>query len=131
MILLDTHTLIWFFSQESQLSHKALKTIETAKKENNIFVSAISVWEISMLVKKDKLILKQDVDKWLEIVKRTSYVTYCPIDAEIARQSVILPKFDNPDPADRIIIATARKLNVPIVTKDKKMHTYTGVTCIW
>lgn len=84
-----------------------------------------------MLVKKDKLILKQDVDKWLEIVKRTSYVTFCQIDAEIARQSVILPKFDNPNPADRIIITTARKLSVPIVTKDTKMHTYTGVTCIW
>ena len=84
-----------------------------------------------MLVEKGKLVLKIDVSKWLEIVNKSTYIQFIPVDADIARQSVTLPGFSNPDPADRIIIATAQSLQVPIITKDKKMHQYSGISCIW
>lgn len=131
MILLDTHTFVWFFSNDSRLSSKAKRHIEKAKSEGSISVSAISIWEIFMLVKKEKLTLKFDVHKWLEIANKASYLRFVPVDNDIAGQSVILPGFTNPDPADRIIVATAQILHVPIVTKDQKMHAYKGITCIW
>ena len=99
--------------------------------ENKIFVSAISVWEIAVLVQKKRLRMTLPVQDWIREAKRLPFLSILPIDDIIALQSVLLPDFKNPDPADRLIVATARHHNCPLVTKDQKIIQYPHVTTIW
>ncbi len=82
-----------------------------------------------MLVHQGKLQLTMDVDIWVAHTEALPFVTFVPISNRIAIQSVILPI--HPDPADRIIIATALSLGATIVTKDSKMSAYANIQTVW
>ena len=131
MIVLDTHALVWWVAGDSTLSKKAKAAIERELSGGEIIVSAISAWEIAMLVEREKLVLSMDVGSWLATVSGVEAVRFMPIDAEIAIKSVDLPGDFHKDPADRMIVATARKLAVPLVTKDEKIRSYAHVKTIW
>ena len=131
MIVLDTHALVWWVAGDSTLSKKAKAAIERELSGGEIIVSAISAWEIAMLVKREKLVLSMDVGSWLATVSAVEAVRFMPVDAEIAIKSVDLPGDFHKDPADRMIVATARKLAVPLVTKDEKIRSYAHVKTIW
>ena len=132
MICLDTHTLIWFFSNPELLSANALSAIEGALHEKRpVCISAISVWEISLLVHKGRLILTMSVERWLDHVLNLSMLKVISVDAAIARKSVFLPGSMHPDPADRIITATCLLNNNPLVTRDRKLHKYPFIETIW
>src|SRR3990167_4721162 len=119
MIVLDTHTLIWWIDGPQKLSKKARKIIEKEKtKEGNILVSSISTLEIYRLVKNGKLQLINHVDSWLEKIESLPAVRFIPIDNRIAAYSINLPDFDHKDPADRIIIATDLNTGAKLVTSD-------------
>ena len=72
-----------------------------------------------------------DVEDWLNNVESLPGITFLPIDRHTAVQSVRLPEPFNQDPADRIIVATARRLNLPLVTANKQIHVYKQVKTIW
>ena len=129
MILLDTHTWIWWVDDSTQLSQRAKVTIDTAAADSGFYLSSISAWEVAMLVHQGKLQLTMDVDIWVAHTEALPFVTFVPISNRIAIQSVTLPI--HPDPADRIIIATALSLGATIVTKDSKMSAYTNIQTIW
>ena len=131
MIVLDTHALVWWVTGDATLSNKARKTIEREQSGGVIIVSAISAWEISMLVAHGRLVLSMDVSSWLATVSEIDVVRFYPVDVEIARKSVELPGEFHKDPADRMIVATARKLSVPLITKDDKILSYPHVKTIW
>lgn len=131
MIVLDTHTLVWWVTGDAALSKKAKSVIERELDGGEIIVSAISAWEITMLVEKDRLVLSMDVSSWLATVAEIEGVKFLPVDVEIANKSVVLPGEFHKDPADRMIVATARKLAVPVVTKDEKIQSYPHVKTIW
>ena len=132
MIVLDTHTLIWWASGDAeQLSAAALQAIESELDDGKIFVSAISAWELSMLVAKGRIALSMDVAEWLSYVGDIEAVRFVPIDNEIAVKSTELPGEFHKDPADRLIVATARKLAAPLVTVDEKIRAYQHVRTIW
>lgn len=131
MIVLDTHTLVWWVTGDAALSKKAKSVIEREQDGGEIIVSAISAWEITMLVEKDRLVLSMDVSSWLATVAEIEGVKFLPVDVEIANKSVVLPGEFHKDPADRMIVATARKLAVPVVTKDEKIQSYPHVKTIW
>ena len=131
MIVLDTHALVWWVAGDSTLSKKAKAAIERELSGGEIIVSAISAWEIAMLVEREKLVLSMDVGSWLATVAAVEAVRFMPVDAEIAIKSVDLPGDFHKDPADRMIVATARKLAVPLVTKDEKIRSYAHVKTIW
>ena len=120
MIVLDTHTLVWWVTGDSTLSKKAKAAIAHEMADGEIVVSAISAWEIAMLVEREKLVLSMDVNSWLATVAAIEAVRFAPIDVEIATKSVDLPGEFHKDPADRMIVATARKFAAPLVTKDEK-----------
>lgn len=103
---------------------------EESKKQQPI-ISAITVWEIALLIKKRKIILSADPEKFLDYILSESVVKILPIDALIARNSVVLPDALHKDPADRIIIATAVELRIPLITADKKIRDYPHVKTIW
>ncbi len=131
MIVLDTHALVWWVTGDRQLSKAAKSAIERESGRQQIIVSSISAWEIALLVERQRLVLTMDVDRWLATVAEIEQVRYMPVDVEIAAKSVSLPGEFHKDPADRMIIATARKLAAPLVTKDEKIRAYPHVKTIW
>jgi PIN domain nuclease of toxin-antitoxin system len=132
LILLDTHILIWWVSGDrGQLSTSALAAIATELQGGRIFVSSISAWEVAMLVGHGRLALALDVTAWLAVVEEVEALKFVSIDNEIGVKAVELPGEFHKDPADRIIVATARKLGVAVVTADEKIRAYPHVRTIW
>ncbi len=131
MIVLDTHAWIWFTSKPEALSKKAQKAVDAAVKEKNVLVSSISVWEVALLVNKKRLKLSMDVTDWIAKSENLPFIQFIPVSNSIAVKSVNLPQPLHPDPADRIIIATALSIGAPLVTKDKKISDYAPVKTIW
>lgn len=131
MIVLDTHALIWWVDNPDKLSKKIIEVINKAKKEENILVSSISIFEIFLLIKKGKLELATSPDVWLEKIESLPFVRFIPVDNQIAAYSVNLPDFIHKDSADRIIIATALNMGAKLVTSDKKILDYSKVQTIW
>ena len=72
-----------------------------------------------------------DVEEWLSAVEQIEAVNFVPVDNEIAVRSAQLPGEFHKDPADRIIVATSRKLGAPLVTADEKIRGYRHVRSIW
>lgn len=132
MIVLDTHALVWWVNGDQEsLSSNALEAINRELDSGIIIVSSISAWELAMLVAKDRLALSMDVTQWLEAVDEIEAVTFTPIDNAVAVMSTMLPGEFHKDPADRMIVATARQLAAPIVTADEKISRYPHVATIW
>lgn len=133
MIVLDTHVLIWWVNKDSQLSKAAKKAIDKELKieGGELLVSTISTWEITMLLKKGRLSLSMDIADWIGTVNNIEQLRFVPLDNDVAMHSVDLPGEFHPDPADRIITALARKLNVSLVTADRKIRDYKFVKTIW
>jgi PIN domain nuclease of toxin-antitoxin system len=132
VIVLDTHTLLWWASGNTeQLSVAALQAIDGEIAGGQLMVSSISAWELAMLVASGRVALSIDVGQWLSVVSQVEAVSFVPVDNEIAVKSIELPGQFHKDPADRIIVATARKLGAPIVTLDDKIRGYPHVRTIW
>ncbi len=131
MIVLDTHTLVWWVTGDPLLSRAAKSAIDKTKRRGEIIVSSMSAWEIALLVERDRLVLTMDVSSWLATVEQIEQVRFLSVDVESATKSVSLPGQFHKDPADRMIVATARKLAVPLVTKDEKLRAYPHVKTIW
>ena len=91
----------------------------------------ISVWEIGMLIAKGRLALSMSADDWLLAVQSVPNVHLLPLTAGIAIDSTRLPGSFHGDPADRMIVATARAINAPLVTADRKIRAYGHVQTIW
>ncbi len=84
-----------------------------------------------MLVEREKLVLSMDVESWLDTVAQIEAITFYPVDVDVSIKSVQLPGEFHKDPADRMIVATARKLAVPLITRDEKIRAYEHVRTIW
>ena len=131
MIVLDTHIWIWWISNPENLSLHAATAIETAVKKSGIAISSISTWEVALLVKKGRLNFLIDVRDWVRKTENLPFVQFTPVDNTIALRSMSIPGDFHPDPADRIITATALTMGVPLVTKDEKILNYPHVQTIW
>ena len=128
MVLLDTHAVLWYFDDPKRLSSKSLNEI---KKSSNLAISAISAWEISLLVQKGRLSLKYDVNQWMAFLSENPMVQWIDISSTIAIKSLNLPGSFHQDPADRFIVATAILYGIPIITKDQSIQDYIHVETIW
>jgi PIN domain nuclease of toxin-antitoxin system len=84
-----------------------------------------------MLVDRGRLTLAEDVETWLTRVANIESLRFVPIDSDIAVASALLPGAFHKDPADRFIVATARKLAIPIVTADARIQAYRQVRSLW
>ena len=132
MIVLDTHALIWWVSgNQNHLSADAAAAIQAELQGGRIALSSISAWEVAMLVNRGRLALSMDVSTWLAVVEDIEAIAFIPVDNEIGVKAVELPGGFHKDPADRLIVATARKLAVPVVTADDKIRNYPHVRTIW
>jgi PIN domain nuclease of toxin-antitoxin system len=121
VLLLDTHVLIWLKNGNPRLAALARQAIRAAYAEDQALVSAITPWEIALLVKKSRLALDEDVSDWIRTALAVPGVRLAPLEPEIAVESTRLPWEMHADPADRILVATARHLGATLVTADEAL----------
>ena len=105
MILLDTHVLLWMTSGDVRLGPRTRRTLETALLEGEAAVSAVSFWEIVMLIRKGRLRLALDLETWRRGMLADGLVEV-PVDGAIAARAGSLTDMHG-DPVDRLIVATA------------------------
>jgi PIN domain nuclease of toxin-antitoxin system len=123
-ILLDTHTWIWLFQGSKELSEDVIVKINQAGSKGKVFISAISVWELSMLVAKGRVTLATSIHQWVEDSLSQPGVNLSLLTPAIAIESSFLPGEFHGDPADKIIVATARINNLILLTRDRKILQY-------
>lgn len=121
-ILLDTHVWIWASNNDPKLSSSFKQLIHECHESSLLFLSPISFWEIGMLVKKGRITLNVDCLKWVRLAAKGLRVL--PITARVALHSSELPGELHGDPADRLLVATARMRNIALATADEKLLEY-------
>jgi len=133
VIVLDTHVLVWWVNGDGGLSAAAERAIaeEMGNPDGLILVSSISAWEIALLIQRGRLLLSTNLEEWLSAVQEIPAVRFVPVNNDIGVQSTRLPDEFHPDPADRIIVALARHMAVPLVTADARIRAYPHVRTIW
>jgi len=124
VILLDTHVLVWTVSGNPRLGGRAIEMVEKAARDDAVLVSAITPWEIALLTEKGRLKLGREVGSWLNAALGLPGFRIAPIEPALAVDSVRLPGGFHADPADRLIIATARFFGIPLLTADKAILDY-------
>jgi PIN domain nuclease of toxin-antitoxin system len=124
-LLLDTHIFLWLLNGSPRLSKENRERIENSiNSGGRICISAISVWETAMLENKGRIILTQPIGKWLEQALKLSSAKTMELSAEILLDSCNLPGDFQSDPADRMIAATSRINNIPLITQDEQILLY-------
>ena len=116
VVLLDTHVLVWFAEDHPRLGKRAVRFADAALHRSELFVSAISFWEIAMLIEKRRLTLSLSPTAFHARVLEQG-VREAPVTGAIGIAAVQLPHL-HPDPADRIIVATATSLGATLLTAD-------------
>lgn len=124
MILLDTHVLVWFSIGDEELGIRARDLIVAAAKRRETAVSPISFWEAAMLTRKNRIDLGMPVATWVSRIMSSSGPVLLALTPSIAVSAGELPKDIHGDPADRIIVATARAHGCMLITSDRKILSY-------
>ncbi|MGH3978990.1 MAG: type II toxin-antitoxin system VapC family toxin [Pseudonocardiaceae bacterium] len=135
-VLVDTHALLWWQAQSDQarpdrISIPAWERITAA---SCVLVSPISCWEVAMLVRKERVRLDRPTAAWIRDVLATDGIGVAELTPGITVAAAELADFHG-DPADRFLYATARLLDVPLLSKDRLLHGYAEahrtVTVVW
>ena len=129
--LLDTHAWIWCHMNPAKLSKHARNVISESAKYEELLLSAISPWEFSKLLKKGKLVISLDPEAWISAALEMPKLRLVPLSPAIAYRSTTLPDPFHEDPADQIIVATAREENATVVTMDDRIRSYPHVSSTW
>jgi PIN domain nuclease of toxin-antitoxin system len=117
-VLLDTHYWVWWTAAGSPLSARERASLDEAAARKELFLSAISLWEAQMLHAKDRLAISAAFADWLELAADERMLTVVPIDVPVVLALDSLPRSFHGDPADRIIVATARARSLQLATRD-------------
>lgn len=124
ILLLDTHVLIWLTEFAPELSAERRRDVDEAAQTDGVLVSSISFWETAMLLEKQRILLKQPLLMWREVVLSRPGISEATIDSRIAIDAVTLPGDLHSDPADRMLIATARHTAATLMTRDARILEY-------
>jgi PIN domain nuclease of toxin-antitoxin system len=129
VILLDTCAVIWDALAPHQLTPKAKKVIE--RYQNELIVCDISIWEIAMLIRKERLVVESTTSSFIRLLLEARNFQVQGITAEIAELSVNFGPEISSDPADRLIAATSVLCNAPVVSADQNLRRSAMVETIW
>jgi len=120
--LLDTHILLWWFSEiPRRLSPKQKEVLRRASEEEPLWVSDITLWEIATLSSLQRIQLDLPLREWLERATAPPLVQRQAITPAVAAEVAALPDSFHRDPADRIIVASARVLGATLLTQDSRI----------
>jgi PIN domain nuclease of toxin-antitoxin system len=123
-LLLDTHVLIWLVEGLDDLPPASRKLINNATRSHGVAVSAISFWEVAMLAARGRISISKPVREWRTQVLSAPGLDEIPVTGDIGIESVHLPGRMHDDPADRIIVATARLNAMKLATRDQRLLAY-------
>jgi PIN domain nuclease of toxin-antitoxin system len=129
--LLDTHAWVWWLAEDRRLSARAKSAITTGLAEQDLWISLISVWEVAKKVEKKQLILDRPLDQWLDEAVTPQGLSVWELTRPILVESCALPQPFHGDPADQILVATARHHGARLVTKDQRIRRYAHVQSVW
>lgn len=131
MILLDTHAWLWLCLEPRQLSPTATRAIRRAATADGLAVASISLWEVSMLIARGRVLPEGSPEAWLGSLIDRSDVTVREITPAVASLATHFPAEFPADPADRLIAATARAAGMPLVSRDARLRGSPLVETIW
>ena len=129
--LLDTHAWIWWNMAPAKLSRNARAAIENTDRYSEMLLSVISTWEFCKLLEKGRIGISCDPEEWMAEALQMPKLRLVSLIPSIAYRSTILPQPFHDDPADQIIVATARDENATIITKDQLIRDYPHVRTVW
>lgn len=121
MILLDSHTFVWLADGDKRLGTETRRIVREAFRSDSLYLSPISLWEISLKASRGKMIFDRPIRPWMNDALRLTRARLAPITAEIAIDCSELPADFHGDPADRIIASTARVHSMLLLTDDRKL----------
>ncbi|GIW40880.1 MAG: twitching motility protein PilT [Candidatus Binatia bacterium] len=121
-VLLDTHILLWWFGDPKRLSRRQRAVVESAGRDSPLMVSEISLWEIATLVQSGRVSLDLPLREWLERATAPPLVRRLGVSPAVAAAAAALPASFPGDPADRIIVATARVEGATVLTQDERIR---------
>jgi PIN domain nuclease of toxin-antitoxin system len=127
-VLIDTHVWIWWLTRLPQLSPRIISALDNMPERP--LLSVASLWELSLLVEAERVELFPNPAVWLEEATHPDAVRLAQITRGVALELFEFPKEFRRDPADRLIIATARALNAPLLTFDRGIRN-SGLVKIW
>jgi len=130
MVVMDTHIWWWAISEPAQLSRRARSLLAKTPPEQRV-IASISIWEFAMMVTRGRIQLTISPDEWLDYAISKTGITILNLDSRTALESCNLPGKFHKDPADRIIVATARIHQAKLITRDQKIIDYPHVTTVW
>jgi PIN domain nuclease of toxin-antitoxin system len=127
MVLLDTCAIIWMV-QEQPMAAAALSAIGQAAATGSVLVSPVSAWEVGLLAtrRRQPLTFRPTPVTWIERLLARPGIRAVPLPHTVAVSAALLPGELHGDPADRMLIATARELGVPLLTRDRRILDYAG-----
>jgi PIN domain nuclease of toxin-antitoxin system len=129
VILLDTHVLFWALNDPARLSRPAASAIRRARLNDNVSISAITLWELASLLARGKIQGYGTLEASLRLL--TQKVKVWPITIEIASLAAQFPSDYSNDPSDRIIGATARAEGLTLITRDEKIRSSALLKTMW
>ncbi len=130
MIVLDTHAWLWWLSDPGRIPARTRSRIDAAMNEGALAISAISAWEVAMLVANGRIELTMPVDALVTACEQMPGFSLLPLTARIAASAARLA-LPHPDPADRFITATALAANATLVTRDERLRASDLVRTDW
>jgi PIN domain nuclease of toxin-antitoxin system len=123
-VVLDTHVWLWLASGYRPISSVARRGIAAAAGAGELRIAAISIWEIAMLASRNRIVLGRPTPEWVEEALLAPGLALEPMSPTIAIESCHLPAKFQADPADHMIVATARVIGATLMTRDKRILDY-------
>jgi PIN domain nuclease of toxin-antitoxin system len=122
-LLLDTHILIWWQIEPSRLTAEQRRALNLSREINEqLGVASITLWEIAKTVERGRVQFDQELDVVLRGIEQHPLLRVLRLDAHVARESTLLGATLRGDPADQLIVATARVHGLRLVTSDERIR---------
>ncbi len=128
--LLDTHAWVWWICGDPRLSAREREALDSLAPSERPLLAEISLWEVAMLVERGRLELDMDLERWLVVASAPAAVELARVTPAVAAEVARLPERFHRDPADRLIVATARVWKLHVLTRDRKI-TGARIVPIW
>jgi PIN domain nuclease of toxin-antitoxin system len=119
--LLDTHAWVWWISGDPRLAVREREVLDSLSPSERPVLADISLWEVATLVERGRLELDMDLERWLAIASAPATVELARVTPAVAAEVARLPGRFHRDPADRLIVATARVRKLSVLTRDRKI----------
>jgi len=126
-LLLDTHIWLWSLLEPARIDQSQIQILTNP--ENTLWLSPISLWELTILVEKNRLSLDRDLDSWVAEARARAPINDVPLTGEVALATRHVD-LSHRDPADRFLAATARVFDLHLVTADYRLLQGRGFQCL-